>query len=171
MAYKSLKELQTDVEEIQAKIKQLEDLGVFVNYSSLEKNIEVINNIINGSEFVTAFSNQVNSDPSVQYAFKQLIDSLNNITPTIYSPALINVVESVLSAYINWNKIDTAVGYYLYYKIQNGEYKRIGPIKNNYITLSGLSAGTTYTITIRSYKGAEISPKGVEFSFTTKTID
>ena len=56
------------------------------------------------------------------------------------------------SAQILWNKVGSADGYEVYYKIGDGEYALAKRLTNNTFTMKNLTADTQYTYKVRAYR-------------------
>ena len=74
---------------------------------------------------------------------------------------VLSAAESVQNGIkITWEKVSSASGYYIYRKIGDGKWSRIGSVTGgstvSYID-SNAAEGTTYTYTVRAYKGNTLS--------------
>lgn len=74
----------------------------------------------------------------------------------IGAPKLSSIKNYTSSVKINWNKVSSADGYYVYRKGETGDWKQIAKVKggkNVSYTDKKVSCSKTYTYTVRAYDG------------------
>ena len=70
----------------------------------------------------------------------------------------VSLSNSPSGVYLKWNKIETAVGYNVYRKVQGAKYwSKIAYVNTLYYTDKNVKSGTNYVYTVKAYTGKVLS--------------
>ena len=135
--------------ETNAKIQS--DMDEIKNTLSQKADVSAVNSSFSNMDVMAQLFSEVTGKEEAKDKLEQLIALIRTDNKVIFSPTKINIVPSLVSAFLDWNKIGNAAYYAVYVsEAGNENYRQAGTTNKTSFSLTNLEPDTEYAVFVRS---------------------